>query len=340
MKISAGVPTYASTDFRFPSDRLFEYARAAESYEFSGLWAIEHLVTPPTYATSWYDPLTALATIAGETNSIQLGTSILNLPLRNPVLVAQRAATIHALTGGRLTLGLGTGYLPSEFDAVDVPFDERSKRFREGVELMRRLFTEETVTFDGEFYSVESFSLEPAVGNPPKLLTAGEGAERESGRTVAKTVLDRLDHADGWISPPRAMETLQSDWADFSDHLESTGRDPSSVHRVGLQYLHMVPNVDESVATEKQDRVFERITGESDPRVDQMQDFEQNWLYGDTDAIVDRIGGYADAGFDELILHPVTPDPSELDHQLRLWRDRVLPVFSCAGPPFAVSTDR
>jgi probable F420-dependent oxidoreductase len=328
MRLSVGLPTYAGDEERIPPDRLFAYARDAEAYGFSGLWTIEHLLEPATYRTSWYDPLAALSAIAGATDRIPIGTSILNLSLRNPVLLAKRAATIQRLSGGRLSLGLGTGYLESEFEAANVPFASRSDRYLESIDLLRRLLTTDEVTFDGEFHSVSDLRLEPNLGSPPSLLAAGEGVGSGDDRHVRDSVTARLDAADGWFAPPRAISNLRSDWADFADHLEDAGRRPSDVRRVGFQYLHLVPGVDREMAIEKQNRAYRNYLGGADADLAEKQDFADNWLMGSLEEVTDHIDAYADAGFDELMLHPVGFEPSDLDRQLRLWRDHVLPRYA------------
>lgn len=105
MKLGVALPSFGSNDCRVTVRQLERYARRAEEYGFEGAWELEHLVRPPIYQISWLDPLTTLATVAGTTETISIGTSILILPMRNPVLVAQRAATIQHLSEGRLTLG-------------------------------------------------------------------------------------------------------------------------------------------------------------------------------------------------------------------------------------------
>ncbi|EMA54416.1 LLM class flavin-dependent oxidoreductase [Halococcus salifodinae] len=166
MQLSIGLPSFASESHAVPPDRFRRYARLADEYEFAGAYLIEHLCENPNYATSQHDPLTTLSVVAGETDTIPVGTSILVLPLRNPVLVAKRAATLQYLSGQRLTLGFGAGYVEAEFDAAGVPLEERSARYLEGIELIRRLFEEDRVTFDGDFYDVEDFHLNRTSASP------------------------------------------------------------------------------------------------------------------------------------------------------------------------------
>lgn len=315
MKLSVGLPSFSSKTHAIPPDRFRRYARLAEAHQFAGAWLIEHLIVPPTYATSLLDPLTTLALVAGETETLPLGTSVLLLPLRDPVMVAKRAVSIQHLASRRLTLGLGTGYVQAEFDAVGVPMAERSPRFLEGIELIRRLFTEAEVTYEGEYYSVEGFTLEPELGQPPRILAGGGGVDTDDGRRVLQSVQERLDHADGWIAPPRALDTLESDWTDFAAHLESQNRDPSTVDKAALQYIHLEPTDDSDRARRVQQNVYRQLIG-AGRSVDHAS---QNWLSGTVDEIRDTLEGYERQNFDEVILHPVSRNPDELDRQLSLW---------------------
>lgn len=323
MQLGVGLPTFASETHALPPDRFERYARLADEYEFSGAWVIEHLVQPPTYATSQLDPLAALSFAAGATETLPVGTSVLLLPLRNPVLVAKRAATVQHLANRRLTLGLGTGYVDAEFDAVGVPIEERSARYREGLELLWRLFHEETVTYDGEFYSVEEFRLEPRLGRPPRLLAGGGGVETGDGRRVLDSVKARLDHANGWIAPPGPIDVVESDWNAMADYLEAQGRDPDGVDKVALQYLHLVPGEDAAQVERVQRKVYDGLVGP-----DRSADYAMaNWLSGTVDEVREHLAAYERLGFDEVILHPVAREPGELDRQLRLYRDLLRPAY-------------
>lgn len=317
MKLSVGLPSFASDTHAIPPDRFRRYARLAEAHGFAGAWLIEHLLQPPTYATSLLDPLATLAVVAGETESLPVGTSVLLLPLRDPVMVAKRAVTIQHLTSRTLSLGLGTGYVAAEFEAVGVPMAERSPRFLEGIELLNRLFTEDTVTFNGEFYHVEDFRLEPTLGQPPRILAGGGGVDTDTGRQVVDSVRERLSHADGWIAPPRSLSVLESDWMDFSAYLEAEGRDPATADKVALQYLHLEPDDDPDRVRRVQHNVYRQFIG-AGRSVDHAT---ENWLSGTVDELHEQLAGYERLGFDELILHPASRNPDELDRQLQLWHE-------------------
>jgi alkanesulfonate monooxygenase len=319
MRLSIGLPSFSSPSHAIPPERFRRYVRDADARNFAGAYLIEHLAESPTYASSLLDPLTTLSYTAGETETLPIGTSVLLLPLRDPVLFAKRAATLQHLASRQLTLGLGTGYVESEFEAVDVPMAERGARYREALELVRRLFTEDRVTYDGEFYSVEDFRLEPRLGQPPRLLAGGDGAGRGTDREVPGGVLARMTEADGWIAPPRNSEMLASDLADIEASLDTNGRDLSDFDLVALQYVHLVPGADDKRARREQRGVFGHITGESRP-VDQRMD---RCLTGSVDSVRETVDEYRDLGFDELILHPMATEPGELDRQLRLVDNRL-----------------
>lgn len=323
MKLGVAVPSFASDTHKVPANRIKSFARRAENLGFAGAWVIEHIIPAPTYATSFLDPLTTLATVAGATERLPIGTSILILPMRNPVLVAKRAASIQHLSEGRLTLGLGQGYLKQEYDAVNEPFDERGPMYREELELLRRLFNEDKVSYDGDFYDVEDFRLEPKNPRPPRMLVAGVGVERDGRRFVPRAVKRRVLNADGWIFAPTPPDLLAQDWADIADYIDEKGRDPRRIDRVELNYLHLVPGVDRDVALEKQRKVLGEFFG---PERD-IEEVEDNYLTGTVEEIQEKIARYAELGIDEVILGPATNDPAELHRQLELWDKHLLSEF-------------
>ncbi|MFB6309981.1 MAG: LLM class flavin-dependent oxidoreductase [Salinirussus sp.] len=323
MRIATGLPSFSSPSHSIPPDRFRRYARAADEREYAGAYVIEHLAESPSYASSLLDPLTTITYAAGETETLPMGTSVLLLPLRNPVMFAKRAVTAQHLAGRRLTFGLGTGYVESEFEAVGVPMEERGARYREALALIRRLFTEDRVTFDGEFYGVEEFRLEPQLGQPPRLLAGGDGAGEGDDRTVPRGVLARMNDADGWIAPPRSVDKIAADLADIEGYLEERNRNTDTFDRVALQYVHLVPGADDKRSRREQRRVFGYISGE-DRSVDARMD---RCLTGTIEAVQETLAEYARLGFDEVICHPMATEPNELDRQLRLIDDHLAAMY-------------
>ena len=154
-----------------------ELAQFAESAGFESLWSIEHVVIPAGYQSAYPysddgrfgwpenldypDPVMWLAVIAGATSTLKLGTAVMILPQRNPVVLAKELATIDAMSGGRMLFGAGVGWLEEEFDSIGVPFDERGPRTDEAIEVLRCLWSEDEASFDGRFHSFDRALMFP-----------------------------------------------------------------------------------------------------------------------------------------------------------------------------------
>lgn len=131
-------------------ESLRRAAILAEELGFADVWVSDHLVVPTgaSYPPSPYifEPLTVLAWVAGVTSRVRLGTTVLVLPMRNPLMVAKSLASLDQLSGGRVLLGTAAGWLESEFDALGVPFAERGKRTDEAIAILRRMWTDDHIT--------------------------------------------------------------------------------------------------------------------------------------------------------------------------------------------------
>jgi probable F420-dependent oxidoreductase len=136
----------------------------AEDLGFDTIWLTEHHMVDDGYSPNM---MTLAAAIAARTKRIRIGTFVLLMPLHDPLHVAEEAVTIDALSNGRFDLGLGQGYVPAEFRAFNIQREQRSRRLREGVEVIRRLFTEENVTFEGKCYTIRDATLYPRPTQKP-----------------------------------------------------------------------------------------------------------------------------------------------------------------------------
>lgn len=323
MQIGIGIPSFASDHSRIPTRRLINYCQQAEAEGFAGAWVLDHVHPPSLYTTSWFDPLTTLATVAGVTETIPLGTSIVILPLRDPVMEARRAATVHDLSEGRLTLGVGLGSDRAEYEIRGVDWETRSSRLSEQVELVHRLFNEDRVTHEGEHFAVDDFRLEPHSVRPPTLLAGGSGVKRDDGvRRMARRVKDRVLAADGWVGAPWRPEAIESDWNDIVEHAEANDHDPDDLERRVVNYVHLVPDADTETALEEQRRVFDGFV-----RPGGLDFAERHYLTGSLDDIRADLAAYEETGIQETVLHPVVTDPAALDRQLRLMADEIRPEF-------------
>ncbi len=176
-------------------DGVAEIAEAAESLGFESIWVGEHPVlidphVPPSPLPSdseLMDPIPVLAYAAARTTRIKLGTGIVILPLRNPVILAKELASVDVLSRGRLLVGVGVGYVPGEYDAIGVPFHTRGRRADEWIDALRTLWRDDRPELRGEFASFGGIQCRPRPrqpGGPPILASGMSTAARR--RAVAR----------------------------------------------------------------------------------------------------------------------------------------------------------
>jgi alkanesulfonate monooxygenase SsuD/methylene tetrahydromethanopterin reductase-like flavin-dependent oxidoreductase (luciferase family) len=174
MKVGLFINTQFPEGFNV-ADRIpeiVEQVRAARDAGFASLWFPHHWLTHPMQMLQ-LTPL--MGYIAAHAQGMTIGPNILILPPLNPVHVAEEAATLDVLTGGNYILGVGLGYRQAEFDAFGIPLSERAPRFNEAISLMRRLWTEDRVSHQGRFYTVNDagISVKPVrAGGPPLYIAA------------------------------------------------------------------------------------------------------------------------------------------------------------------------
>jgi probable F420-dependent oxidoreductase len=178
-------------------DDIVDLACEAERLGYAGVYLSDHLLPPAPYGdgpyNGVYEPLITLSYVAAATTRLRVGTSILVLAMRDPVVVAKQVATLNRLSHGRVTLGVGLGWSEEEFANVHAGFHDRAARTDEALALMRRLWDHGEGPFDGEHYGFERGHFQPAPGEGLRVLVGGtsEAALRRAART-----------ADLWQSPP------------------------------------------------------------------------------------------------------------------------------------------
>ena len=218
------------------ADRIVELARAAESGGFDSLWALDHVVLRDDYESRYpYSPdgrlavparadfleaLTLLTWVAAITERVELGTAVLVLPMRAPVLHAKIMASLDHLAGGRLILGAGLGWFREEFHALSMPFDRRGARFEEYLEVLRQLWTREVADFKGEFYDASGWACHPQPPRPIPIWLGGNSPQqlRRVGRL-----------ADGWLANPAMLPTLAEDFDRAREAAVAAGRSPDAL---------------------------------------------------------------------------------------------------------------
>ncbi|HUI24833.1 MAG TPA: LLM class F420-dependent oxidoreductase [Candidatus Kryptonia bacterium] len=174
-------------------------ARAAEQYGLDSVWTGEHVVLPDPQVppspsppeTPFLDPAVALAFVAAETKRIRLGTGIIILPQRNPVVLAKELASVDVVSGGRLIFGLGIGYLKPEFDALGIPFDDKGPRSIEYLQAMQALWTQPRPSYRGRFVAFDGIQAFPRpVQQPHPPVVIGGGTPSAFRRAV--------QYGNGW----------------------------------------------------------------------------------------------------------------------------------------------
>ena len=230
MKI--GVPLF----FLRP-DHMATVARRAEALGFESVWVPEHLVFPPAFASKYpysadgvppvttdmplLDPLMILAHLAAVTSKIRLGTNVYILPLRHPIVTARLAVTLDVLSQGRLSLGIGVGWLAEEFRAVGVDFESRAGRTREAVRVMKALFSEATPLFRGRHFTFDPIKFEPKPiqkPHPPFIF----GGETDAALRRAAAL------GDGWYGVGHDPKTAAAQVTKLRALLEDAGRATAS----------------------------------------------------------------------------------------------------------------
>jgi probable F420-dependent oxidoreductase len=214
---------------------LSKIGKKAEALGFHSLWTYDRLLyaveprNPYGGKTPWpdlfkhtADPLDTLTFIAAQTEQIALGTSVLNAPFYNPVLLARRLTTIDVLSNGRLKVGLGLGWSEDEFTAVGVPMKQRGRRMDEFLTLLKAIWTENPASFAGEFYQLPPsfFHLKPVQKPHPPIYL---GTFNARGLKRAATL------ADGWNPSGIGIEQIQVMGDQMRSFAAEAGRDPSEL---------------------------------------------------------------------------------------------------------------
>jgi probable F420-dependent oxidoreductase len=183
-------------------------ARAAEAAGFESVWTAEHVVLPdpPTpdsplpAQTPLLDPAVALSHVAAHTRTILLGTGIIILPQRNPVVLAKELASVDVLSGGRLIFGIGAGYLRAEFEAIGASFADRGEQTNEYIEAILALWTQEKPSFEGRFVAFRGIDAQPRPVQKPHPPIVVGGMSPPALRRAAR-------YAKGWYGFALDLET-------------------------------------------------------------------------------------------------------------------------------------
>jgi alkanesulfonate monooxygenase SsuD/methylene tetrahydromethanopterin reductase-like flavin-dependent oxidoreductase (luciferase family) len=333
-KVAAGATDPHAASSQFFIDEL-RSGELAVSLGFSGIWCVEHHFTPHGETPS---PLQTLTYFAGRTPHAELGTCVVVLPWNDPVRVAEQIAVLDNMVApdSRLTIGFGRGSAQSEFDGFDVPLSESTDRFKENFEIVRRLLTEENVTFEGRWRTIKNVttlprprsadlvgrlhyswssrtSMEFAANNGFSPLFVAKGSPAEYSSDMAEFNAIRATH--DW-APARPIISLNV----FADP------DPHYAREEGRKYL----------------RDFYSNTLDHYQRLEPKH-FQEAGNYAETARLAEQMAKRdRNELLDELCDLQVTGTPDEVIQQLEVWRDVMAPseflfAMRFGGMPYDVA---
>ena len=228
--------------FALPSsidgEELCYFAQRAEALGFESIWTGDHIVLP-TAGTDQYpytadgsfsrsadepflETMTLLSYVAARTKTIRIGSTVVILPYRNPIVQAKMFASLDVLTGGRVICGVGVGWLEKEFETLGVPYARRGAMSDEWLAIFKCLWTEEYPSHQGEFYSFDGIQLYPKPVQKPQIpIWVGGHTRRAIRRTVA--------FGDAWHPTRQTPEYVEGMLPYLRHHAREAGRDPSEI---------------------------------------------------------------------------------------------------------------
>jgi probable F420-dependent oxidoreductase len=240
---------------------LRDFAQMAEGLGFDSLWLSDHVVHPragdDTHPVGtahgqlpaerpWLEALTSLSYVAAVTNRARIGTAVLVVPQRNPVLTAKQLATIDVLSGGRLILGAGIGWWAEEFEALGTPFWNRGRRMDDYLEVIRECWMNDHPTFEGRYYELKDvgFYPKPATGRPTGRPPVWIGAYSSPGFKRAGRA------GDGLFLSRTPPEEIPAAWHETIDAANEAGRDPSILTLTSFARLRWATEAETSAAVD------------------------------------------------------------------------------------------
>jgi probable F420-dependent oxidoreductase len=289
---------------------IVRYAQEGEQLGFSSFWAWDHILLGSKRAFPFLESLSVLAALSVTTERATLGTGVLVLPLRNPVVLAKVTSTIDRISGGRLALGVAAGWYEREFEACGIPFAGRGKIFERNVEVLDRFWSEDRVTgeADGMTFAGAVMLPKPVQTPRPRLLFGGY-VDRVLRRVAAK--------ADGWITYFYTAVSFRRAWAKIHAFAEEVGRDPATLSNVAQLPICV-------------DQSFEKADARVRPFIDAYFDVApwsestaESAIRGTPAQCAEQIAEHLDAGVQHVVLVP-----SDYDRRQVQWiAAEVLPAL-------------
>jgi probable F420-dependent oxidoreductase len=288
------------------ADFLWTLAELCERTDIDSIWLSDRLSSPvPTP-----EVMTTLAAVAARTTKLKFGPSVMVLPYRTPVVAAKEMATVDWLSRGRLFPAVGVGVeLPREFEASGVPFRERGRRTDEAIRVIRMLWTQDEVTFQGEFFKLDRITLLPKPWQSPPPIWIGGKSEAAQKRTA------RL--GDGWMPSFITPDEFRVGVERVQELAAAEGREVPPDHFGTLVNFALAATLEEAQA----------LAGPFIPRgrVDEPV-MRQCVAFGPAEVVADKLEEYVKGGGSKFILRPMCPPGMMLDQLARL-ANEVIPAY-------------
>ena len=294
MKVGVIIPNFSA-----PADpaTIVAVAQAAEELGFDSVWTTDHIMMPRGLDEPYghiYEALITLAYIAGVTKRVELGTSVIVLPPRNPVLIAKETASLDALSSGRLIFGIGAGWMEREFGFLGSRFDDRGARFEEYLLAIREYWTAPDPSFDGQYVKFSDVNVSPRParpGGPPIWIG---GSSRPALRRAATL-------ADGWHPVGISLDAFRDGMARVRELAK--GRNVVGSLRTRVAVGRTLPE-----ARTAQGAVIQKIDGPAE-------------------TVVERLRAYGEAGLEHLVAHFGDNTADSIIADMRRFAEEALPAL-------------
>ena len=301
-------------------DHLRTLAREAEALDFDSAWVADHFLAPPGLSAAFgtkgiFEATMVLSALSSITTRIHLGTSVLLFPMRHPIHLANLITTLDHATQGRLILGFGVGGYKPEFDACEIPYNKRGRMADEELDILKALFTQNNVSFQGNFYRFEDVSFEPkpySPGGPPIV----------SGGDVGKTLERVAKHARGGMPWGGRIEQMQKGMTAIKSRAAELGRNPDEF-MWGVGFYGCCTRDKEKIRHEVE-KVAPYFAIHHDMDLS-LEDVAEKTLIGTPEDITRRLQQFLDIGVNHFIVKHL-PFNEEVS-SVQMFGEEVIPQF-------------
>lgn len=294
-------------------EEIVNVACLAEKMRLDSVWMSDHLMYT-TEDKGSLEVFAALAAVTARTKNITVGTKVVCVPFRHPGLLAKTGATLDIISKGRFILGVGAGWHQREFEAFGFPFDKRASRMYEAVEIVKKLWTEPVVSYDGKFYQIDKATCLPKpLQKPHPPVWIGSKGPRMLKITA--------ELGDGWVIPNPSVEEYAQKWRTIKEHAEKMGRSPEQIEAGYYAYASISSESEDAWSYAEKLILPERrrVLG---PQLS-LQDIGKICLVGSPEEWISRIEEYIHVGAEHIIVK-IIPLNRE---GLKLYAEKVVPYF-------------